>query len=164
MIVLILFLVLGLIITIVGMIENESWPFITGLVITFSSLLGMLYGCGQASVTYEIINPSRIERIEKNVYCTFYDSTLKIAASDSAPIFDLEDETGLLNVTCFDDVYLRDGHAIICSPYVTVVGETQIRDGHLAFLASRVFPYKPQVSNENHGNPLPVMSADYLVG
>ena len=92
MIVLILFLVLGLIITIVGMIENESWPFITGLVITFSSLLGMLYGCGQASVTYEIINPSRIERIEKNVYCTFYDSTLKIAASDSAPIFDLEDE------------------------------------------------------------------------
>jgi DNA polymerase III alpha subunit len=78
--------------------------------------------------------------------------------------FDLEDETGLLNVTCFDDVYLRDGHAIICSPYVTVVGETQIRDGHLAFLASRVFPYKPQVSNENHGNPLPVMSADYLVG
>jgi DNA polymerase III alpha subunit len=78
--------------------------------------------------------------------------------------FDLEDETGLLNVTCFDDVYLRDGHAIICSPYVTVVGETQIRDGHLAFLASRVFPYKPQVSNENHGSPLPVMSADYLVG
>ncbi|MFY7880906.1 MAG: DNA polymerase III subunit alpha [Fimbriimonas sp.] len=78
--------------------------------------------------------------------------------------FDLEDETGLLNVTCFDDVYLRDGHAIICSPYVTVVGETQIRDGHMAFLASRVFPYKPQVSNENHGNPLPVMSADYLVG
>ena len=57
--------------------------------------------------------------------------------------FDLEDETGLLNVTCFDDTYQKDGHAIICSPFVTLKGIAQDRDGHLAFLAKRVFPYKP---------------------
>lgn len=61
--------------------------------------------------------------------------------------FDLEDETGLLNVTCFDAVYQRDGHAIVCSPFVTVVGQAQHRDEHVAFLASRVFPYKPQFMN-----------------
>jgi len=59
--------------------------------------------------------------------------------------FDLEDESGLLNVTCFDAVYQRDGHAIVCSPYVTVIGQAQHRDEHVAFLASRVFPYKPQL-------------------
>ncbi len=59
--------------------------------------------------------------------------------------FDLEDETGLLNVTCFDAVYQRDGHAIVCSPYVTIIGQAQHRDEHVAFLASRVFPYKPQL-------------------
>lgn len=57
--------------------------------------------------------------------------------------FDLEDEAGLLNVTCFDAVYQRDGHAIVCSPFVTVVGQAQHRDEHVAFLASRVFPFKP---------------------
>ncbi len=61
--------------------------------------------------------------------------------------FDLEDETGLLNVTCFDSVYQRDGHAIVCSPFVTVVGRAQHRDEHVAFLADRVFPYKPQFTN-----------------
>jgi DNA polymerase III alpha subunit len=58
--------------------------------------------------------------------------------------FDLEDETGLLNVTCFDATYQRDGHAIVCSPFVTVVGQAQHREAHVAFLADRVFPYKPQ--------------------
>lgn len=56
--------------------------------------------------------------------------------------FDLEDETGLLNVTCFDATYQRDGHAIVCSPFVTIVGKAQHRDEHIAFLADRVFPYK----------------------
>lgn len=78
--------------------------------------------------------------------------------------FDLEDETGLLNVTCFDDVYMKDGHAIICSPYVTVVGQTQDRDGHIAFLASRVFPYKPSLTEEMSHPTLPIATADYLVG
>jgi error-prone DNA polymerase len=55
--------------------------------------------------------------------------------------FDLEDETGLLNVTCFDETYQKDGHSIICSPFVTIVGSSQDRDGHPAFLANRVFPY-----------------------
>ncbi len=56
--------------------------------------------------------------------------------------FDLEDETSLLNVTCFDETYQRDGHAIICSPFVTLIGTSQERDGHPAFLAHRVFPYR----------------------
>lgn len=56
--------------------------------------------------------------------------------------FDLEDETGLLNVTCFDKTYSRDGKAIVCSPFVALRGEAQDRDGHMAFLAHRVFPYR----------------------
>ncbi|MEQ1934114.1 MAG: hypothetical protein ABL962_09575, partial [Fimbriimonadaceae bacterium] len=92
--------------------------------------------------------------------------------------FDLEDETGLLNVTCFDAVYQRDGHAIVCSPYVTIIGEAQVRDGHLAFLAKRVFPYRPCIldkiaamsqSPDQSGHfgwgkaPLPQKTADFLV-
>jgi len=77
--------------------------------------------------------------------------------------FDLEDEAGLLNVTCFDRVYQLDGHAIVCSPYVTLIGHAQDRDGHTAFLAKRVFPYRPrlldQVVDKTH---LPVESADFL--
>ncbi|MCH8273869.1 MAG: DNA polymerase III subunit alpha [Armatimonadetes bacterium] len=63
--------------------------------------------------------------------------------------FDLEDESGLLNVTCFDETYRRDGHAIICSPFVTLRGIAQDRDGHIAFLANRVFPYALTVDKEN---------------
>ncbi|MBL1149661.1 MAG: DNA polymerase III subunit alpha [Armatimonadetes bacterium] len=55
--------------------------------------------------------------------------------------FDLEDETGLLNVTCFDETYQKYGHTIICSPFVTLRGIAQDRDGHTAFLAEHVFPY-----------------------
>lgn len=61
--------------------------------------------------------------------------------------FDLEDEAGLLNVTCFDRVYRLDGHAIVCSPFVTVVGRAQHRDEHVAFLAERVYPYRPEHIN-----------------
>ncbi|MBI3721801.1 MAG: DNA polymerase III subunit alpha, partial [Fimbriimonas ginsengisoli] len=79
--------------------------------------------------------------------------------------FDLEDETGLLNVTCFDDVYRRDGHAIVCSSYVTVIGQAQDRDGFMAFLASRVIPYHPGLAKRlPSGQPLPLASADFLVG
>jgi error-prone DNA polymerase len=77
--------------------------------------------------------------------------------------FDLEDEAGLLNVTCFDAVYQRDGHAIVCSPYVTIIGEAQDRDGHMAFLAHRVFPYRPQLLQDRKIK-LPVAVADFLVG
>jgi error-prone DNA polymerase len=77
--------------------------------------------------------------------------------------FDLEDETGLLNVTCFDDVYQRDGHTIVCSPYVTVIGEAQDRDGHIAFLAHRVFPYRPFLMRDRKER-LPIAVADFLVG
>jgi error-prone DNA polymerase len=77
--------------------------------------------------------------------------------------FDLEDETGLLNVTCFDAVYQRDGHAIVCSPYVTLIGEAQDRDGHTAFLAQRVFPYSPLIGKGRSTEvPLPVTTADFL--
>lgn len=93
--------------------------------------------------------------------------------------FDLEDETGLLNVTCFDDTYQRDGHAIVCSPYVTIIGHSQVRDDHVAFLAERVFAYKPDItkllgvpdaaitgaSDMGWGHsPLPIVTADFLVG
>jgi error-prone DNA polymerase len=93
--------------------------------------------------------------------------------------FDLEDETGILNVTCFDAVYQRDGHSMVCAPYVTVIGKTQIRDGHLAFLAKRVFPYRPHILtllDAQEAAPtgkadmgwgaasLPIVTADFLVG
>ena len=79
--------------------------------------------------------------------------------------FDLEDETGLLNVTCFDSVYQQDGHAIVASPYVTLIGVTQWRDGHTAFLAKRVFPYNPHIVEMIHSShEIPVRTADFLVG
>lgn len=78
--------------------------------------------------------------------------------------FDLEDETGLLNVTCFDNVYQRDGHAIICSRYVTIIGEAQDRDGHTAFLAHRVFGYRPVLGQLAEAQPIPIKVADFLVG
>lgn len=79
--------------------------------------------------------------------------------------FDLEDETGLLNVTCFDAVYRRDGHSIVCSPYVTILGETQDRDGHTAFLAQRVFPYRPTLSGSvDDPSVLPIRTGDFLMG
>ena len=77
--------------------------------------------------------------------------------------FDLEDETGLLNVTCFDATYLRDGHHVICNPYVTLRGESQDRDGHTAFLVNRIFPY--QADMERHlreDETMPVKLADFL--
>ena len=76
--------------------------------------------------------------------------------------FDLEDETGLLNVTCFDDTYQKDGHSIICSQYATVRGVAQNRDGHVAFLAHRVFPYQPIIHEA--APSLPLKTADFLVG
>jgi error-prone DNA polymerase len=79
--------------------------------------------------------------------------------------FDLEDETGLLNTTCFDEAYRRDGSAIVCSPYVTVIGHTQWRDGCTAFLVSRVFPYQPEIRRMILGlEELPVVKQDFLVG
>ncbi len=77
--------------------------------------------------------------------------------------FDLEDETGLLNVTCFDAVYQRDGHAIVCSPYVTLIGQAQDRDGHTAFLVKRAFPYRPRLLDSLGLNAkLPVGASDFL--
>lgn len=78
--------------------------------------------------------------------------------------FDLEDETGLLNVTCFDEVYQRDGHKAICHPYVTLWGETQDRDGHLSFLVSRILAYQPSLARElDDPSPLPIKTADFLM-
>jgi error-prone DNA polymerase len=85
--------------------------------------------------------------------------------------FDLEDESGLLNVTCFDDTYIRYGHTtyiryghtIVCSPYVTVFGEAQVRDGHVAFLAEQVFPYKPSIQRSSEPKRMPVTTGDFLV-
>lgn len=79
--------------------------------------------------------------------------------------FDLEDETGLLNVTCFDDTYQRYGHRVVCNPYVTLFGEAQDRDGHTAFLANRILTYHPVLCDEANGvTKLPLATADFLVG
>lgn len=63
------------------------------------------------------------------------------ASGKTVVFFDLEDETGLLNVTCFEETYKKYGKTIICSPFVTLRGEAQERDGGMAFLAHRVYPY-----------------------
>lgn len=76
--------------------------------------------------------------------------------------FDLEDETGLVNVTCFDETYQRHGHAIVTCPYVTVIGEAQDRDGHMALLAHKVLPYRPMVAKTQMARPIAV-TADYLM-
>lgn len=86
------------------------------------------------------------------------------ASGKRVVFFDLEDETGLLNVTCFDDVYQRDGHAIVCSAYVTIIGEAQDRDGHTAFLAHRVFAYNPAILSQVKADKLPITVGDFLVG
>jgi len=76
--------------------------------------------------------------------------------------FDLEDETGLLNVTCFDDVYQKYGHAIITCQYVTLIGTIQDRDGCPAFLTQCVFPYRRCLLRDE-SIELPLVKADFLV-
>jgi error-prone DNA polymerase len=78
--------------------------------------------------------------------------------------FDLEDESGLLNVTCFDDVYQRDGHTVICSPYVTLWGTAQHRDDHVAFLAQRIYPFRPSLDKQiRESEGVPVGVGDFLM-
>ena len=77
--------------------------------------------------------------------------------------FDLEDETGLLNVTCFDDVYQRDGHKVICNPYITLWGEAQNRDGHIAFLTHGIVPYRPQMRELSDPALQPIVVGDFLM-
>jgi len=85
------------------------------------------------------------------------------ASGKRVMFFDLEDETGLLNVTCFDDMYQQYGHIVVCSPYITLWGEAQDRDGHIAFLAHKIFPYQPTLSAKRlTKEPLPVLTADFL--
>jgi error-prone DNA polymerase len=79
--------------------------------------------------------------------------------------FDLEDETGLLNVTCFNEAYEKYGHAIICSPYVTLIGQSQWRDGHTAFLVQAAFEYHPVITQLVQWQPEELgVVADFLVG
>ena len=59
--------------------------------------------------------------------------------------FDLEDESGLMNTTCFDRVYQQFGDAIILSQYCSVIGRVQVRDGFPAFMAERIYPYDPVI-------------------
>jgi error-prone DNA polymerase len=77
--------------------------------------------------------------------------------------FDLEDETALLNVTCFDETYQRDGHAIICSPFVAIKGVAQDRDGHTAFLAQRVFPYTLQTDRQKFAEERKAVHAEDFI-
>jgi len=78
--------------------------------------------------------------------------------------FDLEDETGLLNVTCFDDTYQSYGHTIVTNPYVTLFGEAQDRDGYIAFLATRAYPFRPRIQDDLQTNAkLPIKISDFLI-
>ena len=78
--------------------------------------------------------------------------------------FDLEDETGLLNVTCFDKTYQKYGHAFVCYPYVTLLGRGQWRDGCTAFLIEKAFPYNPLIGKASSGVTVPLTVGDFLVG
>jgi error-prone DNA polymerase len=76
--------------------------------------------------------------------------------------FDLEDETGLMNVTCFDRTYQKFGHAIILNQYITVIGRIQIRDNHPAFIADQVYKYRPVLSQKS-ARESTLKVADFLV-
>ncbi|MBX3114547.1 MAG: DNA polymerase III subunit alpha [Fimbriimonadaceae bacterium] len=78
--------------------------------------------------------------------------------------FDLEDETGLMNMTCFDDVYQTFGHAIVLSQYVTVKGYVQRRNDFPAFIATSVVPYCPLLLAESVTRRGNLKTADFLVG
>jgi error-prone DNA polymerase len=109
---------------------------------------------------------SRLES-RKNVFVVGNPIRLRFpptASGKRVMFFDLEDETGLLNVTCFDDVYQRDGHKVICNQYITLWGEAQNRDGHIAFLAHRIYPYQPTLKDDaGYPAPLPLVTADFLM-
>lgn len=77
--------------------------------------------------------------------------------------FDLEDETGLMNVTCFDDVYQKYGHAIVLSQYVTVKGFIQRRNEYPAFIATSVHKYCPLILSDGNTIRTKLKSADFLV-
>ncbi len=78
--------------------------------------------------------------------------------------FDLEDETGLLNVTCFDRTYQRFGHAFVCNPYVTLIGHGQWRDGCTAFLIDQAYAYRPLIESAAQNVAVPLRPANFLVG
>lgn len=102
----------------------------------------------------------------KSIFCVGNPIRLRFPPTQSGKrvmFFDLEDETGLLNVTCFDDVYQRDGHKVICHPYVTIWGETQNRDGHVAFLAHRIHAYRPKMQGLEDPDTIPIKSGDFLM-
>jgi len=50
----------------------------------------------------------------------------------------LEDETGLIDVTVFEDVYMRWGADLFVSPLLLVSGRIDRRDGALSITAERV--------------------------
>ena len=77
--------------------------------------------------------------------------------------FDCEDETGLLNLACFDATYQRDGKALVTEPYVAVWARVQMRQGHPAFLIARMITYKPTFAGAPvRPGPLPLATADFL--
>ncbi|MCC7492792.1 MAG: DNA polymerase III subunit alpha [Fimbriimonadaceae bacterium] len=68
--------------------------------------------------------------------------------------FDLEDETGVVSVTCFKDVYQRDGHHVLRHPVVQVDGAVDERTG-LSLIASRVQPIsEPRTLASPHARTL----------
>lgn len=111
-------------------------------------------------------NQASQDQGQRAVFCVGNPIRLRFPPTQSGKrvmFFDLEDETGLLNVTCFDDVYQRDGHKVICHPYVTIWGETQNRDGHIAFLAHRIHAYRPQMQGLEDPLAIPITIGDFLM-
>lgn len=68
-----------------------------------------------------------------------------------------------MNLTCFNDKYLRYGHALITEPYIAVWARAQVRQGHPAFLVERMIPYRPTFAGEPvKPVSLPLRTADFL--
>jgi error-prone DNA polymerase len=66
--------------------------------------------------------------------------TPPIKSGKTIVFFTLEDETGLLDVTMFPDVYDIYGRVIFAEPLVVVRGRVESRDGALGLIAESVRP------------------------
>lgn len=76
--------------------------------------------------------------------------------------FDLEDESGLANVTCFDDTYMKYGHAPIRDHPWRSAGPGRTYCVPRSF---GLYLYRPSFTDELPlDTELPIKRGDYLVG
>jgi error-prone DNA polymerase len=72
--------------------------------------------------------------------------TPPIKSGKTIVFFTLEDETGILDVTMFPDVYDVYGHVTFAEPLVVVRGRMESRDGALGLIAESVRPLNEVVA------------------